>query len=139
MEHEYIKNIEGSQLLRGMFPELNMSEIGKTSANFLGIVFSGIYHVPDRSLRKASWDRKFFCEITIPMRLATWDSNYMTRAVVVAHDMALRLEIFPSCHGYMKWIITKRKRGHLICEECPTMEEHIYLIRNGRFPKTERK
>jgi len=67
--------------------------------------------------------------------LATYDFNRLTRLVVMAHDMSIRVEIVPVRNNIMKICIWKRKRGTikdgLMSQTHPTLEDHITVIRDG--------
>lgn len=62
--------------------------------------------------------------------LATVDYNELTRMVVIAHDMVLRLEIQPASPRQLRVILSLRQReSKRFWEMCPTIEEHIATIR----------
>lgn len=65
-------------------------------------------------------------------RLATFDYDGLTRAVVMAHDRCIRFEVQPSGPGMVKLVVHKRQnRNGAMFERHPTLEDHIALIRGA--------
>lgn len=56
---------------------------------------------------------------------ATFDYDQLTKAVILAHDRAIRFEIGSSGPGMVKLTLFKRKREGRMYERHPTMEEAI--------------
>jgi len=67
-------------------------------------------------------------------RLATFDYDGLTRAVVMAHDRCIRFEVSPSGPGMICLLVHKRhSREGSMFERHPTLEEHVAQIRSS-FP-----
>ena len=70
---------------------------------------------------------------TAPHNLATFDFNALTRAVFMAHDRMIRIEIAPSGPGLVKLRLHKRhKREGRMHERHPTIEQALadYRVRH---------
>ncbi len=109
----------------------NMSPLGKVAADFLGDVFQGIYHLNTHALRAVDWSDKWCIQFNLGWReLATVDGNKLTRMVVLAHDRMLRIGLEPYTFHHIKISICQRtvRTGNLT-ERCPTLIDHIKLIR----------
>lgn len=65
--------------------------------------------------------------------MATWDFDYLTRLVVLAHDRCIRVEFQSSGPGLIAVVCHKRhtREGDMALRH-PTIEDHIALIRRGR-------
>lgn len=65
--------------------------------------------------------------------MATFDFDGLTRAVVMAHDRMIRLQISASCQGMLAFTAHKRKsRSGRMHHRHPTIEQAIQNIR-GRY------
>ncbi len=109
-----------------------MSPLGEKVADLLGDVFYGIYHLDHRALDRVNWDDDVYVEYIMSYKsLSTVDFDELTRLVVLAHDAALRLDIRSVAPKRMALLFHQRTREGDVCHRCPTMEDHIALIRNG--------
>ena len=108
-----------------------MSPLGESVADLLGDVFLGIYHLDFKALNRVCWEDDYVVIFVYRGDLATVDFNQLTRLVVLAHDRMLRISIEGVGPGYMKLIFHQRhKRTGSMSERCPTIEEHIKLIKS---------
>lgn len=92
---------------------------------FLGEVFCGYHHIPSEIKQ---WGEGWY--IWTKRNLATFDSDLLTRLVVIGHDEMFRVEI--ESHGFhgVKIIVHKREaRTGQIFKRHPTIESHISAIR----------
>lgn len=106
-----------------------LSPVGRAAADLLGDVFLGIYHLPMRSLQKVEWQNPSFIEITIDCGLSTYDDDLLTRIVLLAHDRVLRVHVRGVANGYMRMMISQRRREGDLYNRHPAMEEHIKTLR----------
>ncbi|KCZ47737.1 hypothetical protein [Hyphomonas sp. CY54-11-8] len=68
-------------------------------------------------------------------RMATFDFDYLTRAVIMAHDRCIRLEIASCNPGRFRMILHKRhKREGKMHERHPTIHE---AVERYHIPDTE--
>ena len=125
-ESEYM----GADWIKRNF-KTELSEAGEAAANFLGALFLGIYHLNPTSLRKVDWSDRYNIRVTVGGNgFATVDDNQLTRLVVLAHDMCLRVEIEGIGPGYQRLTISKRpNRDGAITNRCPYLADHIHEIR----------
>lgn len=61
--------------------------------------------------------------------IATYDFNAMTRLVVMAHDLCVRVEVSAVSKHTLKVAIWKRQREGAIYKRHPTLEQAVPLIR----------
>lgn len=90
-------------------------------------VFYGEHHVPDniyefgRGIKVSTYSGQ----------LSTFDFDYLTRLVVLAHDRCVRVEIGSSGPGRIALILHKRKgRGGDVYSRHPTIEQAIERVRS---------
>ena len=109
----------------------DMSELGKASADLLGDVFKGIYHLSYTSLLKVKWDDNYCIEFSYYGDLTTVDFNHLTILVILAHDRMIRVNLTGIGPGYIRMQFHQReKREGSMSERYPTIETHIENIRN---------
>ena len=93
----------------------------------LGDLFFGFHHVTGK-LHK--WGTGIRLNTRNVDSFATFDFDRLTRAVVMAHDRMIRLEICPSGPGMLGITLFKRHaREGRMHQRHPTIEEAISVIR----------
>lgn len=138
---------QGVATMTGMTPRLRMghcgaewlrkpmSPLGRTVADALGYVYRGLYHLPPGPLDRADWTNPSSISIIVPawnFELSTWDSDLLTRLVVVCSDMMLRLDLQGANGQYVRLVFHQRwQREGGTAERIPTFEEHVAMIRKG--------
>ena len=113
-----------------------ISPLGMSVADVLGLVWRGIYHLDSNLLMKTDWSDNRMIEVRIHGGdLATHDFNELTQLVVVAHDMCLRMSVYPNGPRGMKLSFWQRDGRYRFDERegystrMPTIEDHIAEIR----------
>ncbi len=108
---------------------------GMDAIVFIVICF-GVPWILERGRKKrAAAEAKYYeywlaKETTWHGRLATYDFDGLTRAVVMAHDRCIRFEVGPSGPGMVRLMVHKRhSRDGNMYERHPTLEEHVAEIR----------
>lgn len=93
------------------------------------VLFGGAHHVYGRPKRYGSG-----IEINLTAHgMSTFDSDYLTRAVLMAHDRCIRFCIEPSGPGRLKFILHKRyTREGRMHERHPTIEDAIEAFNASR-------
>ena len=92
-----------------------ISENARKTLIILSEVFGGLHHLEQSQLRHFDWFSDYFNEYLIGGSLATFDGQALTLLVIIAHDMAVRLEIQPqSLHdiddlAYEEFLLAYRK------------------------------
>lgn len=110
----------------GMGP---LSTAGRIAADLLGEVFRGIYHLSSRALRRVDWSKRSGIELSVHDGLATWDSDTLTRLVVLSHAMMCRVEICSSGPRLLKlWIHLRATRSGPTYARLPDLDDHIREI-----------
>lgn len=120
---------EGAKRIQKYYaPEI--SRIGAKTADILDYVFQGIYHVETSSLKKATWDAAYYAMIRIAYRhWSTYDTDTLTRLVVIAHEMCVRVEINPCNPTHLELLFHERQRNGDISERHATIESAIEKCR----------
>lgn len=96
------------------------SPLGYQVANFLGVLVLGIYHIPEKTLRKVDWKNKLWIMIPWGEELATYDYDLLTRLVVLAHDSMIRVSISPRSNTTLE--LTFHPRAQRM--DCPKFQRH---------------
>lgn len=150
IEHEYagsewlerhleaVRSFEARRVARRRSPTAKrplisetLSPLGRAVADLLGLVWRGLYHLPDHAITYADWHDDLCVRIKLHRRyVATWDGNELTMLVVAAHDMRLRVEIEASFGGALVLSFHARKHRHGgSMERMPHLEDHVAMIR----------
>lgn len=119
----------GSEWLIKAYKLPSISPLGEAVADLLDDVFRGIYHV-NSHLHKTDWTHDHYIDVVLNKELHTFDFDYLTRLVVLCHDRLLRMEVTGRAPNFLTLTFHQRKSrtGH-IYERCPTMEDHMAVIR----------
>ena len=96
---------------------------------FVSYVFRGRHHTQSVEFAKGCYCIKFYQDLT------TWDMNILTKVVVAAHDLGLRVDAEPNGMRGMRLMIHNRKQRDGMSEGHPTLEQHLQRI--GRVTKWE--
>jgi len=93
--------------------------------DFFSEIFGGLHHIPSKLKECGTgW------QITCGQNLATFDSNLLTRLVLLAHESCIRVEIVPVNFRLLGIIIHKRQpHGTKFFERHPTIEQAIEEFR----------
>ncbi len=111
---------------RNLLTRKTMSEAQTACLDLLCEVFHGEHHTPDRIY---AFGRGIKCNV-FGSQMATFDFDYLTRLVVLAHDRCVRVEIAPSGPGRVGLALFKRAgRDGSIYDRHPTMEQALERIR----------
>lgn len=109
-----------------LLDERNMTDAQRECVGLLCRVFRGRHHVPARIY---TCGRGIKCNVRAG--LSTVDFDYLTRLVVLAHDMCIRVEIVSSGPGRVGVVLHKRQRYGDIYERHPTIEDAIEKVREA--------
>lgn len=111
----------------------NMSDLGRDVADLLGYLLKGIYH-DEKAIRKVDWSNKHYIEYKTYGGHGNWasfDFDYLTQLVFLAHHMAIRVEITPVNFTHIRILFHRRSRNGDIYQRHPTLDEAV-----ARFKET---
>lgn len=108
-----------------------ISPFGRAVADLLGLVWRGLYHLPDDSLMKAEWHSDHWIKIRLYKGhdLATYDFADLAWLVVVAHDLSMRVSVHAEFGGAIVLGFSPRKRTGCMAQRMPLLEDHVAEIR----------
>lgn len=120
--------------LKRQYKNVEFSELGIAVATFLDKMW-GVHNLNRTSLTKVDWSNDTWIEIVIGKLMSTVDNNDLTRLVIIAHDMMLRVEIVGVGPGYIKFQFHQRTSRQLVEGKywawCPTIEDHVQRLRKS--------
>ena len=119
----------GSDWLKSCYPDVEVSPLGERAADFLGLLFLGLYHLGNKRVRQTDWSRPDFFEIKLEKQLATYDFNELTRIVFLSHEMLLRVSIENTRGGLRMMLHSRKNESAHRWEQMPTIDEHIERLR----------
>lgn len=95
----------------------------KEAEHFFDKAFGGLHHLPSEIARFGlGWKVDFIGDV------ATHDSGFMTKLVILGHDMCLRVSIQDGNHG-LCLAVHKRAREGDFSERHPFLEDAIFQLR----------
>lgn len=123
----------GSEYIRKVLPEINLSPLAADVADFLADWYGGMHNfVHQTNIKKINWENDFWIEVPFRRGISTYDDSYLTRLVVMSHDRCLRVEINPRHRDYIEFVFHRRSRNSSdISKRMPTMEDHLLSIRGA--------
>lgn len=102
------------------------SVLGGEVADLLDCLYAGLYHLPDKVLRKTIWSNSHWIEVVVDDGpYATYDFDYLTSLVFLCHQRAIRCEVNGARQGLLRLRFHKRRREGQRCERHPTMAEAV--------------
>lgn len=105
-----------------------VGEFGAKVAGLMNWWLDGIYHRGEE-MRRAHWTNETRVSVVVGTCLSTYDASNLTRLVIAAHDLAIRLEIEGASPGRLRLIFTPRQREGDQFERHPTIEQAIAAVR----------
>jgi hypothetical protein len=107
--------------------DLPREEVEKRCEELLSRVYFGIHHVPYWEKRK-EWGSGL--KVTVPNSLASYDFDYLTRLVVAAHDLCIRVQVTPAGPKQLSIEMHPRSgREGKTWDRHPTIEDAVSRIR----------
>jgi len=110
--------------------DVEFSELGANVAWFLEKMW-GLYHLDDDRLKKMEWDNDHYLLYVHDRSMSTIDNDDLTRLVVLAHQMMLRVDVRGYRPNHVELMFHQRRsrnRQDGISYYCPTIEEHVAAI-----------
>lgn len=105
-----------------------MSEAQRNCFDLLCDLFHGEHHAPEQIY---PFGQGIKCSVP-DHQMATFDFNYLTRLVVLAHDRCIRVAVVASAPGRIGLVLFQRHgRTGMMYERHPTMEDAVNQIRLG--------
>lgn len=107
-----------------------LTEFQRDAVELLSQAFNtGIYNLAT-NWEKVDWNWGDGVRFKIRRSMATYDFDHLTRLVILAHDMCIRVELTalaPNVMGIAMW--RRNKRDGSMYERHPTMEQAIEKVR----------
>lgn len=92
----------------------------------LEYVFKGLHHVSEHRIKRESATQITYTHYG---DLSTWDSDELTRLVVVAHSLAVRVEVSACSTRYICLRLSERTREGDTCKGHPTLADHLAALK----------
>lgn len=111
--------------VKGGYKAIELSPFGERVADLLGYVFRGLYHIDNPETRSKDWSNNYHIEFRLPRSLSTYDDSQLTELVLLAHRMAIRVDIHPLSHWSLRLIFHNRVRDGEWHNSHPSIEEAL--------------
>jgi hypothetical protein len=96
----------------------NVMTLLQKATAVLGYAYGGEHHIPAKI-----YDQKHFVEINVPVGIATFDFDQLTRLVMGCHYYCVRMEIAQSSPRRVKLYFHDRKREGGVMDRHPGIDE----------------
>lgn len=116
-------------------PVITMSPLGIAVADLLGDLFAGIYHLNYTSLKKVDWANDRWIIFHLDRHLSTFDSDDLTRLVVLCHDRCIRCDLTGKGPRIIEMVFHQRQRDGSMYARHPTLEAAAAGIRAAYAPE----
>jgi hypothetical protein len=106
-------------------PNLEISPLGEKVANILGLLYRGLYNCDAH--HRIKWGETRCIEINVDDNyFSTYDFDYLTRLVFLAHEFCVRVSVCQSGRGMIKIQFHERKnRTGGMWERHPTLDHAV--------------
>lgn len=107
-----------------------MSPFGEHVATILGELFAGIYHIKNAVMKADFTQRKRVrvCISDLGSQFTTYDTDLLTRMVIIAHRENVRIAINAAAHRYL-WITFQIvDHSGFFADHHPTIEDLVFKI-----------
>lgn len=104
-------------------PKEEMHSITRKALILLSNLCHGLHHVGDNQVKRILTKNSNWCVEYLGGHLATFDGQELTILVLLAHDMAVRVEIQPCNFRYFKIYFHERVRDGDLSKRHPTIEQ----------------
>lgn len=84
---------ENDKMIIKHYTDKPLSSNAEKTLTILSEVFGGLHHLDSDQLELFDYQSSWYNEYLVNRSLATFDDQYLTLLVIMAHDMAVRLEI----------------------------------------------
>lgn len=119
---------------------LTVSENGARCAEFVEWFYGGFHHFPGghAKLMKTKWSDRFVTFVHRNGDLCSYDSADLTRMVLIAHDLGIRVEVEPAMR-FLRITLHPRDPDGVPCgwHGHPTMEGALAEWRKRNPPRVE--
>lgn len=108
------------------------SPLGRLVADVLGAAWAGIYHLRTSWLRRAAWSDPDVIDVYVGLGadLATFDGDRLTRIVILAHDLCVRVEIVAAGPRGLRLLFHRREPVAVrLAQRHPRLEDAIVRLR----------
>lgn len=110
-------------------PSSEMQSITKKSLILLSNLCGGLHHLGDNQVRRILKENDSWCVKYLAGHLATYDGWELTKLVLLAHDMAIRVEIQPCNFRYFTILFHERQREGEFSRRHPSIEQVLQAWR----------
>ena len=105
----------------------NASEFGASVHRLLDIAYAGIYH--EKGAMKADYSDNNHVRICVNdhdgSEYTTFDSDTLTRLVLLSHDAGIRFGVSAAAHGWLWLDFVRVDKRNLISDHQPTIWEAL--------------
>ena len=108
---------------------MKVSGFGGRVADLVTELYGGIHHMDTKTIKNADWSNDNLISLTVQdSQFSTYDSDRLTRLVILAHKHNIRAGVKASTHGYLKIEFVRVDRGGFFRNSHPSLDELVEMI-----------
>lgn len=116
----------GADWIKSALKVKDMSPLGEETANILGELYLGIYHLESHQLKKVDWSQQHNIDVVLGWQsFSTYDDDKLTKLCFLAHHRAIRVEINPHSFKYLRLTLSRRSRLGAKHERHPSIDQAV--------------
>ncbi|MBA4718948.1 MAG: hypothetical protein HRO68_07610 [Nitrosopumilus sp.] len=106
-----------------------LSSLAKKSLIILSYMFGGLHNFPSTQKEKFEYSKESCIRGTLFGGMSTFDSDKLTTLVILAHELAVRVDVKPCSFRYLDIFFSERQREGRFYERHPSIEEAVKNLR----------
>jgi hypothetical protein len=116
----------GADWIKSALKITDISPLGEETANILGELYLGIYHLESHQLKKVDWSQRDKIDVVLGWQsFSTYDNDKLTKLCFLAHHRAVRVEIYPHSFKYLRLVFSRRQRLGAMHERHPSLDQAV--------------
>jgi hypothetical protein len=123
----------GADWIKSALKVTDISPLGEETANILGELYLGIYHLESRQLKKVDWSQRDNIDVVLGRQsFSTYDNDKLTKLCFLAHHRAVRVEIHPHSFKYLRLTFSRRgvRTGQTYLRH-PSLDDAVEKFKNS--------
>ncbi|MCA9980461.1 MAG: hypothetical protein KDD89_06505 [Anaerolineales bacterium] len=113
------------------------SEVGRRAALFMDRMW-GVHHLNTAKLKKVDWSNDYWVEMVYDRQLTTVDGDDLTKLVILAHQMLLRVSVEGAAYRTNLRLVfhLRKNRDGNFADRCPHISDVVDLY-TGRYSEID--
>lgn len=113
---------------------IEVSAFGERVGDLAWELFGGLYHLSEKSIKRADWANKSnICLVVADGQFSTYDSDNLTRLVILSHKYNVRSGIKAATHGYIRLEFVNVDKTGFLRDRHPNIDEFLANVAKAQL------